>query len=171
MLTPMWRLVLVTLMAVLAWEYAETLPGVSVVLSVVATQVAIGFVRAGTVGLAWQAMQRDDADRARALLAKTMNPTWLSTRHRAIHRFIDGGLAVQDGDLDRAVDRLTEATTLTLPSATATATAWAMLASAHLGRGEVEAARRALEAGDTLALRDETRALLDTVRAQLPPAD
>jgi len=167
LLTPLWRLVLVVLLGALAWENARVYPGLSVLLGLGAGLIAVGYLRSGTVWLSWQAVTRGDWDLARRLLAQVPSARWLSKDNRAYHRFIEGGLAAQDGDLDHASQALCDALELGLRTKKAEATAYAMLASVEAARGGVEAARAALAAGELRAESAQTRALLAAVRGQL----
>lgn len=170
MLTPLWRLVLAGLLVGLAWENGPLYPGLSVLLGLGALGLAVGWVRSGTVWLAWQAATQGQSERARRLLRQIPRPAWLAPENRAYHAAVEAFVAIEDDRLDDAADRLRASLAQGFRTDNVEATVLGMLASVEAARGEVGAAREALAAAEAKGVREGTRAMLAAVREQLEDA-
>jgi len=162
------RWLLITAASLLAFaNFVRGRNGLAALFAAVAAIVVWGHWRYGSVFAAWQALLRDDRDRARRLLAGTPRPRFLARRHRAYYHWVRGLLLTHDGETGAAREHLERALAGPLRSSSNEALLRAQLAELEIGAGRWSAAEHHLRAAHGLRARPGVAEIVDTLVEEL----
>lgn len=135
--------------------------------AVAASLVLWGHWRYGSVFAAWQALLKEDRDRARRLLAGTPRPSLLAPRHRAYYHWVRGILLAHEGETGAAREELERALEGPLRSSSNQALLRAQLAELEIGAGRWRDAERHLRAAHGLRARPGVASIIEELVAEL----
>lgn len=162
------RWLLVTGASLLAFaNFLQGRMGLGAALAAAALVVLWGHWRYGSVFAAWQALLKEDRDKARRLLAGTPRPTFLARRHRAYFHWVQGLLLAHDRETGAAREHLEQALQGPLRSTSNEALLRAQLAELEIGAGRWSAAESHLRAAHGLRARPAVAAIIDELVKEL----
>lgn len=162
------RWLLITAASLLAFaNFVRGRYGLAALFAGAAAVVLWGHWRYGSVFAAWQALLREDRDKARRLLAGTPRPTFLARRHRAYYHWVRGLLLAHDGETGAAREHLERALAGPLRSSSNEALLRAQLAELEIGAGRWTAAEHHLRAAHGLRARPGVAAVVDGLVEEL----
>ncbi|HSM36289.1 MAG TPA: hypothetical protein VK837_07830 [Longimicrobiales bacterium] len=162
------RWLLITGASLLAFaNFVRGRNGIGAIFAAAALLVLWGHWRYGSVFAAWQALLKEDRDKARRLLAGTPRPAFLARRHRAYYHWVRGLLLAHEGETGAAREQLESALSGPLRSSSNEALLRAQLAELEIGAGRWSAAERHLLAAHGLRARPGVAAIVDGLAAEL----
>jgi hypothetical protein len=121
----------------------RTAPGAALIIAV--ALLAYGYVRYGTVWIAFRALRAGKSKRAETLLDQVLCPDWLRSQDRAYYEFLRGILATEREDWGTARDHFLTALRHNLRTSNNRAMVECALAETLLSAGDPDAAREHLD--------------------------
>lgn len=168
MFTPKTRLIILGVCLLLgAFSYYKGNPYGMIVIAMVLLINLYGFIRQGTVYLAFKQLRKGDHKEAEETLSLTKKVNWLSKTQKAYYHFVRGYIDMAKGNVEHAKEAFKTATDLKLRLQNDQALALANLATLYHRSKNKVSAREYLQRTEKLKVKKSTKKELDRLHAML----
>lgn len=168
MFTPKTRLLIIlgcTILIVISLYQNKIYAAVAVLCFVCIT--LYGYIKQGTVYLAYKHLRKGEHEKAEEVLAQTRKINWLSKTQRAYYHFVDGFLLLAKGKLEDSKSAYEEAIKIGLRLSNDTAMTYANLASIHHRQKNKVKAREYIQKTKGLKINKNTQTELDRLEIMI----
>lgn len=168
MFTPKMRLIILGGCLLLGtFSYFRGNPYGMIVIAMVLIINLYGFIRQGTVYLAFKQLRKGSHKEAEETLALTKKVSWLSKTQKAYYHFVGGYINMAKGNVEEAKEQFKTSTDLKLRLQNDQALAFANLASLYHRSKNKVTAREYLQRAEKLKVKKNTKIELEKLNAMI----
>jgi hypothetical protein len=171
MYTPIVRILLIiSSIAISIYFYTKDDILNTVMLLLCAGLFAYGYFKAGTVYIAFQALKKEDYEKAEILINKIKDPEKLSKGQKSYYYFSQGAIAAKKNDWDKSYTELNKALAIGLRTENDTAIVLLNLANTELERKNFKEANDFMTKLNTFELKSLVKSEADRIQNEIDNA-